>query len=199
MAIQYDLYENPPKSAGKNKGYYARLVSEKTVTTEELAKKACAGTTLSPELIKLALSRVVDMIKISMAQGCRIHVEDLGFFSPSLSITYSDDKRRTQPIVKANDVNFTPEADVKRYLATIQTIHAVSAHRTLKQIGNEELDGLLRKHFETSTTLTRSQFQRLIPSLSRNACCSYLNECVELEKLWKVGASNAPIYMKKNL
>lgn len=196
MAIYYDLYQSP-QSEGKEDGKrYARAKSVKTLTTEELLKRVTSGTRLSRGEARLVLDRVVEELKVAIAQGFRVHVGDLGYFSPQLSAGYSDDSRCKSPQVRAVGLLFAPEKDVKQYLASIDTVRTVNMNRAINGIDEASLHTALRAHFEQEQTVTRREFQFDYPYISRTSLCSYLSRCVEQGILRNVGTKNAPVYMK---
>lgn len=196
MAIYYDMYESP-QSEGKEEGKrYARVKSVKTLTSEELLKRVTSGTRLSRAEARLVLDRVVEELKIAIAQGFRVHVDDLGYFSPQLSAGYSEDSRCKTPQVRAVGLLFAPDKDVKQYLASIDTVRTVNVNRAVNGIDEASLNAALRAHFEQEQTVTRRQFQFVYPHISRTSLCSYLRRCVEQGILCNVGTTNAPVYMK---
>lgn len=196
MAIYYDMYESP-QSEGKEEGKrYARVKSVKTLTSEELLKRVISGTRLSRAEARLVLDRMVEELKIAIAQGFRVHVDDLGYFSPQLSAGYSEDSRCKTPQVRAVGLLFAPDKDVKQYLASIDTVRTVNVNRAINGIDEASLNAALRAHFEQEQTVTRRQFQFVYPHISRTSLCSYLRRCVEQGILCNVGTTNAPVYMK---
>lgn len=196
MAIYYDMYESP-QSEGKEEGKrYARVKSVKTLTSEELLKRVISGTRLSRAEARLVLDRMVEELKIAIAQGFRVHVDDLGYFSPQLSAGYSEDSRCKTPQVRAVGLLFAPDKDVKQYLASIDTVRTVNVNRAINGIDEASLKAALRAHFEQEQTVTRRQFQFVYPHISRTSLCSYLRRCVEQGILCNVGTTNAPVYMK---
>lgn len=196
MAIYYDMYESP-QSEGKEEGKrYARVKSVKTLTSEELLKRVISGTRLSRAEARLVLDRMVEELKIAIAQGFRVHLDDLGYFSPQLSAGYSEDSRCKTPQVRAVGLLFAPDKDVKQYLASIDTVRTVNVNRAINGIDEASLNAALRAHFEQEQTVTRRQFQFVYPHISRTSLCSYLRRCVEQGILCNVGTTNAPVYMK---
>lgn len=190
------MYESP-QSEGKEEGKrYARVKSVKTLTSEELLKRVTSGTRLSRAEARLVLDRVVEELKIAIAQGFRVHVDDLGYFSPQLSAGYSEDSRCKTPQVRAVGLLFAPDKDVKQYLASIDTVRTVNVNRAVNGIDEASLNAALRAHFEQEQTVTRRQFQFVYPHISRTSLCSYLRRCVEQGILCNVGTTNAPVYMK---
>lgn len=190
------MYESP-RSEGKEEGKrYARVKSVKTLTSEELLKRVISGTRLSRAEARLVLDRMVEELKIAIAQGFRVHVDDLGYFSPQLSAGYSEDSRCKTPQVRAVGLLFAPDKDVKQYLASIDTVRTVNVNRAINGIDEASLNAALRAHFEQEQTVTRRQFQFVYPHISRTSLCSYLRRCVEQGILCNVGTTNAPVYMK---
>lgn len=190
------MYESP-QSEGKEEGKrYARVKSVKTLTSEELLKRVISGTRLSRAEARLVLDRMVEELKIAIAQGFRVHVDDLGYFSPQLSAGYSEDSRCKTPQVRAVGLLFAPDKDVKQYLASIDTVRTVNVNRAINGIDEASLNAALRAHFEQEQTVTRRQFQFVYPHISRTSLCSYLRRCVEQGILCNVGTTNAPVYMK---
>lgn len=190
------MYESP-QSEGKEEGKrYARVKSVKTLTSEELLKRVISGTRLSRAEARLVLDRMVEELKIAIAQGFRVHLDDLGYFSPQLSAGYSEDSRCKTPQVRAVGLLFAPDKDVKQYLASIDTVRTVNVNRAINGIDEASLNAALRAHFEQEQTVTRRQFQFVYPHISRTSLCSYLRRCVEQGILCNVGTTNAPVYMK---
>lgn len=175
---------------------YARAKSVKTLASEELLKRVTSGTRLSRGEARLVLDRVVEELKIAIAQGFRVHVGDLGYFSPQLSAGYSEDSRCKSPQVRAVGLLFAPEKEVKQYLASIDTVRTVNVNRAINGIDEASLHAALRAHFEQEQTVTRRQFQFDYPHISRTSLCNYFRRCVEQGILCNVGTKNAPVYRK---
>lgn len=196
MPIYYDLYQSPPQEGEKEGKQHARVKSIGTMSTKELVNRTIQGSRLSKAEANLVLSRVVEELKIALAQGYRVYIEDLGYFSAQLTTTPPTNHRNKHPEVRATGVLFTPEKDVKRYLMSIDTLRSVGMNRAIHGIDEEAIDTILRTHFETEQTITRRQLQDIYSAISRPSLCKYLKSCVEQEKLRNVGTKNAPVYMK---
>lgn len=196
MPIYYDLYQSPPQEGEKEGKQYARVKSIKTLSTKELVERTIQGSNISKAMANLVLDRAVEELKIALAQGYRVHIEELGYFSPQLTTILPTDHRKQYPKVRATGVLLTPEKDVKRYFMSIKTLRSVGINRAIHGIDKEAIDDVLRTHFETGQTITCSQLHHLYPTISRTSLCNYLKSCLEEEKLRNVGTKNAPVYMK---
>lgn len=196
MAIYYDLYRMPQAEGDEKGKQYARVKSIRTLSTDELLQRVIEGTRLAKGEAQLVLDRVVDELKTAIAQGFRVHVDELGYFAPQLEALHSDDRRRKYPEVYASGLSFVPEKDVKLYLRSIETRQAVNAHRAVNSIDEAALDDALRAYLEEKQTVTRRQLQFIYPHISRTALCRYLVRCQEEGKLYNIGTKNAPVYVK---
>lgn len=193
MSIYYDLYQSPPQGDEKEGKLHARVKSIKTLTTEELMGRAVQGTNISKKVARLVLGQAVEELKIALAQGYRVHIEEFGYFSPQLATAPPADRRSQYPQVCAIGVSLTPEKDVKRYFMSIDTVRSVGINHTTHGIDREAIDTVLRTHFATELTITRSQLHHIYPHISRTSLCNYLKSCVEQKKLRNVGTKNAPL------
>ena len=126
MAIYYDMYQSPQPEGEEKEKLYARVKSIRTLTTDELMKRVIDGTHLTKTQARFVLGRVVDELKTAVAQGFRIHVDELGYFSPQITAFPPKNHRSKSPKVCATGLNFVPE---KRS----ETIPHVHQYRTYRQ------------------------------------------------------------------
>ena len=195
MAIYYDMYQSPQPEGEEKEKLYARVKSIRTLTTDELMKRVIDGTHLTKTQARFVLGRVVDELKTAVAQGFRIHVDELGYFSPQITAFPPKNHRSKSPKVCATGLNFVPEKEVKQYLMSINTVRTVNMHHAVNGIDKTALDNALRTCLEQEQTITRRHFQFVYPDISRTSLCNYLRQCVEQGKLRNIGTKNAPVYV----
>jgi predicted histone-like DNA-binding protein len=86
MSLHYDFYENPvSKDSDKRPKLHARVVTEGTMTTDQLAQYIHEVCTLSTADVKASLIALVEVMAGELASGRRIHLEGLGYFQLTLS------------------------------------------------------------------------------------------------------------------
>lgn len=197
MSVQYDIYQSP-SSDGTIKKKYARPISLGTMDTKQLIEQICVNEGfIDVHEARKVVAKVCQAIIRAISDGYNVHIDEFGFFSPRLSTTWPDDKRRTTPDVTVEALNFVPEKEVKEELASIITNQIVTLHHTYTEANTDEkLDAILLAYLDEHTTITRKQLQSITPTLSRNAACAYLNRALERGVIRNIASKSNPVYMK---
>lgn len=197
MSVHYDIYNFSDENSDEAKGF-ARPISGGTIDTEQLLRQISVNRgMIEVNEARAVLVKVCDAIKTTIADGYDVHIDGLGYFSPKLKTTWSDDKRRKTPDVVVSGINFTVEREVKSDLEEIETVQTFQKNRSYgKGFSDEELDAMVVRYLEENVTITRQKLQDLVTFLSKTSACAYLNRCVEKGLLKNVGSKNSPVYVK---
>lgn len=103
MAIQYSLYELPPSEDGEKGKVHARAIASSTIRTDEICDLITERSALSAADVKGVLDSFAWVIRTRLAYGYNVELEELGFFSPSLKTTRSEEGKIQ---VTVDGVNF---------------------------------------------------------------------------------------------
>jgi len=195
--INYDLF-SAPSSSEDSKKLFARPISSGTIDTNQLIDQIRVNEGfIDVAEARKVMDKVCQAIKNSIADGYNIHINGLGFFSPKLTTTWPNDKRRTTPDVAVDSINFVAEKEVKEELAEIITTPCLRPYHSYgTPLTDDQLDTIVLQHFEEEPTITRKQLQVLATFLSKNAACAYLTRAIDRGFLRNVASKSNPVYMK---
>ena len=86
MAIKYDIYASPvPSGSQREPNYHARVVGSRTVDMQEVIDHIHGRCTLTKGDLKAAFAELSEEIVNCLCNGDTIHIEEIGYFSLSLS------------------------------------------------------------------------------------------------------------------
>lgn len=194
MSIKYDLYTVKNPNTGNDENF-AKAVSGQTIGTKQLAKEIERATTLTTADIKAALNALSTAVKDHLMEGDSVHIEGLGYFKPSLKCTRKmTSEKASGKFIEVKTVRFRPERDMIKELKRC-TIVRSSSNSHSASLSDEEVDAIVKRHFENNTYLRRSQLQSLA-HLTKETTCKHLRRMTESGWLRREGPRNAPIYIK---
>ena len=194
MSAIYDFYKNPNnKSVDKKTSYHARIVTNRTVSSEELATKIHARCSMTTADVKGVLSSLSDVIIQELKDGNRVYIEGLGYLQLTLSCpSIQKENEINAQSIQIKSVAFRPENKLKEQLKDIHLKRAeVKSHS--KEYSVEETDKIISAYFQNNETLTRNTFEKLF-GYTRTTANRRLKELVDSQKLHNIGLKRFPIY-----
>lgn len=193
--IKYDLYKNPPRKDGKTRQkLHARVVSYKTIDTEQLIYDMQEGCTLTPGDIQASLSALNHSLVRLLKEGFQVHIKGLGYFGLTLECPRVESAKEIRAeSVKFKSVTFRPEQELKRQLKTIHPVrNNVKSHSL--QHSEIEIDALLTDYFMDHEYILTKEFCTLC-GMTRITAIRRINELIKAGKLNKEGGKGSPFYI----
>ena len=90
MSAYYDLYETPsPDGKEDKKSLHARICPKRTYTQKEFVEHVSTFQHLPKNVIGAALDACIDELCDLLANGNIVELGELGFFSTSLTVSYT--------------------------------------------------------------------------------------------------------------
>lgn len=196
MDAQFEFYLTPQPKPDSEERYHARIVGARTVGMGELAEMIQGRCTVTSADTKAVLAALSDVMVEVMSEGNRIHLSELGYFYPTLecdAVSHPDEA--TAGDVRFKSVRFMPEASLKKRMkAGMKLRKSRQSGFHSRKCSDEEMDGILRRHFASNPTITRKTFGELC-GLKRCAALQWITRLVEEGRLVNVGTARMPVYM----
>lgn len=195
MAIEYDLYTNPPKKGETRKSrMHARVVPYYTVGTDKLTEIIHSRCTLTKGDIHATLCALKDVMIESLQSGNTVHIDGLGSFNLTLSCPPVKSALGVRSeVVRFKNVSFRPEKKLKDEFNVLHLKRAETKKHS-NNYSTIEIDDILTKHFMDNNYVTRKEFQQ-IAGLRKSTATRRLHELVTAGKLKKEGIHKFPIYV----
>lgn len=194
MSAEYDFYQNPvPPGSNRKPRLHARIVTNGTVSTEELAEEIHARCTLTIGDIHSTLISLSQVIAEHLREGERIHIKGLGYLQMTLQCPpIKSPKEIRGKSVHFKSVAFRPEVELKNALKTTSFIRTTRKNHSNKY-SEIEVDGLLTSYFLDNPYITREDFQHLC-GFTKGTANRRLTKLVKEGKLQKEGLHRFPVY-----
>lgn len=112
MTAIYDFYKNPKqKDSTEKTRYHARVVTNQTISTDELARKIHTRCTVTTADVKAVLTSLSDVIVEELKNGNRVYIDGLGY----LQITLTCPEIETTDKTRAQSIHFNRLLSVRKY------------------------------------------------------------------------------------
>lgn len=195
MALEYDFYQNPvPKGSNRKPRLHARVVTQGTTTTEQIAKAIHDRSTLTTGDVKAVLDLLSSLLIQELSHSRRVHIEGLGYFQLTLDCPpVKTEKEIRAESIKVRTIVFRTEEPVKDKIRNI-TVRRVKYKNKSKKYSDIEIDGLLTAYFMDHEYLTPWDFRRIC-GLTASTGSRYLKKLVNDQKLYRLGPRCSSVYM----
>ncbi|WP_099465075.1 HU family DNA-binding protein [Parabacteroides provencensis] len=162
MTAYYDFYKNPkPKNSKTGTHYHARIVTNGTVSTNNLIRNIHSRCTLTSGDIRAVLTSLSEVIVEELQAGRRVSIEGLGYLQMTLKCPKIESTKEVRAeSVRFKSVAFRPEEELKKKLQ-YTPFERISRKSHSYERTENEIDALLLQYFSEHETLNRQQFQRL--------------------------------------
>lgn len=196
MAIQFDWYENPPKTGqqGEEKTLHPRLRLNGKVSTAQLRARIQKHCTLTETDVIAVLDALSHAMGEELAEGKQVHLDGIGFFRPNLvstePVTWETERKRTK--VKLKGIVYRPDRLLMSEVGNVKVQPTKFSFHSEK-LTNEEIDALLAKYFATHDFVQRKSFQTLC-GMAQTTANRHLRRLCEEGKLKNVGVPKQPVY-----
>ncbi|RHJ95221.1 HU family DNA-binding protein [Parabacteroides bouchesdurhonensis] len=194
MTAYYDFYKNPnPKNNKKGIRYHARIVTNGTVSTQNLIRNIHNRCTLTPGDIRAVLTSLSEVIVEELQEGRRVNIEGLGYLQMTVECPDIESPKEIRAeSVRFKSVAFRPEVELKKKLR-FTPFERISHKSHSNERTVNEIDKLLLLHFHDHETLDRIQFQRLCGFTSATAN-RRLKELRTAGKIKNIAHPRHPLY-----
>lgn len=199
MTAWYEFGKIPHPAEEGESLLYPRIVSTKTVTTRELAKDIADGTTLNAGEVQAALFMLVQRIRRHLADGERVQLDDLGYFSLALECTrpVSDPSEVRAESIRLKDINFRPcKSMLEETQSLLKPVRYPVKPREASKLSEEAIKARLDAYFQRTPAITRTNFMQ-ITGIGRLRAYEELNRLLEEGYLRRVGGGRNVMYLKK--
>ncbi len=161
MSAKYKLVRNPnPKKDGELLPYHARIVANRTTSTEELIEDAKEISSFSSADIKGMIQLLHDVIAKNLLFGNNVEVEGIGTFTVALKCTPVVDKKKIRAEnVWFHDVNFRSSKKLRQRLTAMRVYRAKEIKK--KEFTPEECQKRLLCYIDQHGYITSSVYMSL--------------------------------------
>ena len=196
MAINYDWYQNPQKTAeGEAVKLHPRIHYNGSTTTAELRRYIQESSSLTEGDVDAVLSALSHFVSQEMGYGRSVHLDGLGYLSPVLGCTEtvtSTTKNKHQK-VKLKKIRFRPDKTFMRRMGGINITCIKRNDPLVRRLTNDEIEQKIRLYLQTHGYIQRRNLETLC-SLSTSTAKSHLNRLCKAGVLVNRGMRNQPIY-----
>ena len=195
MAIVYDWYENPnAEGESEERGLHPRPLLNGKVSMEQLYYRVHERSSLSVGDAKSAIDTLTQLCGEELREGREVHIEGLGYFSPTLEATQKVTRSTPNKHLKLRlkSISFRPDVRLKQAMTGVNAIRSKYTRHSLK-LSEVEIDMKLKEYFADHDVLIRSDFQALC-GMARTTANVHLKRLQQEGKLKNVGKPTQPIY-----
>ena len=131
MAIVYDWYENPnAEGESEERGLHPRPLLNGKVSMEQLYYRVHERSSLSVGDAKSAIDTLTQLCGEELREGREVHIEGLGYFSPTLEATQKVTRKTKNKHLKLRlkGVSFRPDIRLKAALAGVTATQSKYTH-----------------------------------------------------------------------
>ena len=195
MAVKFEFYESPVAPDKKKKvRYHPRVVSFKTVETDQIIYDIRKRCSLTPADILATLSALKEALADRLREGQRVHLEGIGYFQVTLSAPETRNPKDTRANqVKFKSVKFRADQELKGELLSLKAERSNFRPHSAR-LSEIEIDQLLTTYFEENQVITRHDFQVLC-TMTRVTAGRHINRLIEAKKLKNINTRYQPIYV----
>ena len=197
MSINYDWYSIPKKNADDKDRLHVRPAFNGSISTDDIAESIQTATSLTKADVLAVLKALNQEMSRQIANGCRIHLEGVGYFSPRLTV--EGEVSEEMPLrdrnrkVRFAGVNYSSDKRLIDAIGAVQLTHTQHAGHS-QMLTDEELDRQLTNFFATHHFLTR-QFLQQCCGLMKGKATAVLRQLREEGKLQNIGTDHQPVYV----
>ena len=197
MAIIYDWFENPKRSAEEETTLHVRPCFNGTVSTKAVVRKIQQRSSLTPGDVVAVLTELSQIVGEELQEGRQVHIDGLGYFAPTLTvegrITPDMPLRDRNRKVRFKGVSFRTDKQLNQHISPIQL--EMTRWETHSQTSTaDEREQQLTEYFRENDFLTRRNLQYLL-NLKRSTAVRLLQQWRTQGKLLNQGTGKQPIYV----
>lgn len=198
MCARYRMVRNPnPTGDKKKQALHPRIVPYGTICTNDLIEEMESRSGMSGADIKGALRVIADVMADRLEQGYNVELEELGFFSVSLtSRPVLDKKEIRSESIHFKNVNFRCGKYLKSKLKTMALERMPEGKGVLPSF--EERVRRLTAYLETHHYITCGDYRDLT-GCSKYRALADLNQLLGEGKLRKDGYRSTRVYLLPSL
>lgn len=194
MSLFYDFYQNPPQKESSSKPrLHARVVTSRTVDSDEIASNIHDMSTLTKGEVQAVMTMFAEQLLSHLSYSHRVHWKGVGYFELSLSCP----PVRTTKEIRAESIHpktiiFRPEKKLKGEIKHL-SLTRTPQKRHSNRYSEIEIDGLLTGHFLDHPHITSRQFRALC-GFTRTTAARHLKKLTTDGKLTPTGHPRSPLY-----
>ena len=197
MAIIYDWFENPKRSADEETTLHVRPCFNGTVSTKAVVRKIQQHSSLTPGDVVAVLTELSQIVGEELQEGRQVHIDGLGYFAPTLTvegrITPDMPLRDRNRKVRFKGVSFRMDKQLNQHISPIQVEMSRWETHSQPSTANER-EQQLTEYFREHDFLTRRNLQYLL-NLKRTTATTLLQQWRTEGKLLNQGTGKQPIYV----
>lgn len=195
MAIHIDWHKVPEKIS-KLARYIPRIKSSRTVSEQELLKKAAKNSKFDRGTLIAASFQISRAIAEELREGHAVKLNELGKFQLKIGAgkAVPEGERNNTESIHIEGINFTPSSAFMDFIGKPVFIWDKDIESPI-DITDEELMSVLNQWFMSHDFITRMQFSALT-NLRRTKATELLNHLIDKGFIYKEGNKATTIYKK---
>lgn len=195
MGLKYDFYPNPvPKGSNRKRRLHARVVTNGTMKTDEIARAIHDRSTLTTGEVKATLDMLSNLLVTELSYGRTIHLEGLGYFRLTLECpAVKTEKDIRAESIKVRSMAFRPEKKLMEKFKSVR-MERVRIKNKSNIYSDIEIDALLTGYFLDHDHITSQTFRSLC-GFTRTTTSRRLKKLVDEKKLEHFGHKRSSIYI----
>lgn len=197
MAILFDWFENPKTNDSQETTLHVRPCFNGKVSTRKLIQHIQQRSSLTAGDVLAVLSGLNQVVGEYLSDGCQVHIDGLGYFSPTLAVegkvTPEMPLRDRNRKVRFKDVSFRMDKELQRSVGHPKMEMTRWETHSAKP-SDEEIEEKLTAYFQENGFITRHSLEYLL-GLKRSAAVTLLKQLREAGRLLNKGTNHAPVYV----
>ena len=199
MELKYDIYTIKNAVGSGESRQYVRLVQYEPMDEKQLQTKIQNKCSLTKGDVAAVLAELHDIAVEELANGNRLFIPGIGYFSLSASLEMLEDKpekKITGREVRITGINFRPEATLLREVQ--RCVHFVRSRYSSQstQYTEEKMLAKIKDYLQDNRYIT-SSIMRMQFGLTRYTTDKWLKLFCDKGILVKDGPPHSPIYFLK--
>lgn len=197
MAILFDFYHSPStEEVGKEKTekFHARVVSNQSVTLDDIINRISERCTLSKGDIKAVISELSAEIENELLNGNQVNIPEIGNFSVSLQAPKNAIPTKTHAqSIKIKRIEFRADHQLQQRIKNNAVFERCRDKVHSAHIGISEIDALLNAYFKEHSFITRKGFEDLC-HFTRSTAARHLKRLLSEGKLVNTNTPRNPTF-----
>ncbi len=200
MSIFYDWYENPQPQRQKDEtiSLHPRIHYNGSTTTAQLRRYIQDSCSLTEGDVDAVLSALSHFIAKELADGKSVHLNGIGYLSPTLGCTsvVTPSTKQKSSKVKLKGIHFRADKQFMRRMGAIH-VELINQNDPMRsKYNDEEVEQQIRAYLQKHRFMSRRNLETLC-GLSRTTALRHIRRLCEAGVLDNQGLPNQPVYCLK--
>lgn len=199
MAIIYDWYKNPSNKTNKDysvQRIHPRINSNGKTDTGRLCRMIQESCSLTKADVEAALAALSEIMARDIADGRRVHLRGIGYFSPTLGttcpVTESTVRKADKVVIKG--IEFEPDKDFRAMMGSV-SVRRLHRHVIGSTMGADEVDRIVAAHFRKELVLTNARLM-LLCGMRPTTAARHIKRLLAAGAIRNIGTHYRPVYVQ---